>query len=171
MLVLPNLTYGRVFWYRTKNSTWTFKGSGRCTHTMALSSMSLSAMELQITNVRRRGRLNFYTSSRTNPNDQIFIYFSEERSVGVKTMRKSAQLSSYSCCLLNHFFRLLNILEDKSIQRGIIVFPGNMTPSARKVMSCCFISSAAAITANRLSLPWLYNTDWKSLQKQTCWLT
>jgi DNA-directed RNA polymerase I, II, and III subunit RPABC1 len=29
--------------------------------------------------------------------------------------------------------RLLSILEEKSIQRGIIVFPGNMTPSARKV--------------------------------------
>lgn len=29
--------------------------------------------------------------------------------------------------------RLLGILEEKSIQRGIIVFPGNMTPSARKV--------------------------------------
>lgn len=29
--------------------------------------------------------------------------------------------------------RLLGILEEKSIQRGIIIFPGNMTPSARKV--------------------------------------
>ncbi|KAF9532587.1 DNA-directed RNA polymerase RPB5 subunit [Crepidotus variabilis] len=64
-----------------------------------------------------RNRLNFYTTSRVNPADQIFIFFSEERSVGVKTMRK-----------------LLNILEDKKIQRGIIVFPGNMTPSARKVI-------------------------------------
>jgi len=46
-------------------------------------------LEFQIvTNIRRRGRLNFYTSSRANPTDQIFIYFSEERNVGVKTMRK-----------------------------------------------------------------------------------
>ncbi|KAG6909951.1 hypothetical protein DXG01_014220 [Tephrocybe rancida] len=29
---------------------------------------------------------------------------------------------------------LLGILEEKTIQRGIIVFPGNMTPSARKVI-------------------------------------
>jgi DNA-directed RNA polymerases I, II, and III subunit RPABC1 len=29
--------------------------------------------------------------------------------------------------------RFLGILDEKSIQRGIIVFPGNMTPSARKV--------------------------------------
>ncbi|KAF4613645.1 hypothetical protein D9613_007875 [Agrocybe pediades] len=64
-----------------------------------------------------RGQLNFYTTSRANPTDQIFVFFSEERSVGVKTMRK-----------------LLSILEEKSIQRGIIVFPGNMTPSARKVI-------------------------------------
>ncbi|KAF8150762.1 RNA polymerase [Crassisporium funariophilum] len=64
-----------------------------------------------------RGQLNFYTTSRANPTDQLFIFFSEERSVGVKTMRK-----------------LLGILEEKSIQRGIIVFPGNMTPSARKVI-------------------------------------
>ncbi|CAA7266919.1 hypothetical protein NLJ89_g4857 [Agrocybe chaxingu] len=64
-----------------------------------------------------RNQLNFYTTSRSNPTDQIFIFFSEERSVGVKTMRK-----------------LLSILEEKKIQRGIIVFPGNMTPSARKVI-------------------------------------
>ncbi|KAF8968016.1 RNA polymerase [Flammula alnicola] len=64
-----------------------------------------------------RNQLNFYTNSRANPSDQIFIFFSEERSVGVRSMRK-----------------FLGILEEKSIQRGIIVFPGNMTPSARKVI-------------------------------------
>ncbi|KZP31836.1 RPB5 subunit of DNA-directed RNA polymerase [Athelia psychrophila] len=64
-----------------------------------------------------RQQLNFFTNSRTNPSDQIFIYFSHEKSVGVKDMRK-----------------LLTILEEKSIMRGIIVFPGNMTPSARKVI-------------------------------------
>ncbi|KAF9490781.1 RPB5 subunit of DNA-directed RNA polymerase [Pleurotus eryngii] len=64
-----------------------------------------------------RSQLNFFTSSKTNSTDQIFVFFTEERSVGVKTMRK-----------------LLGILEEKSINRGIIVFPGNMTPSARKVI-------------------------------------
>ncbi|TFK49906.1 DNA-directed RNA polymerase RPB5 subunit [Heliocybe sulcata] len=64
-----------------------------------------------------RNQLNFFTNHRNNPQDQIFIFFSEEKSVGVKTMRK-----------------LLGILEEKSIQRGIIIFPGNMTPSARKVI-------------------------------------
>lgn len=64
-----------------------------------------------------RSQLNFFTTYENNPAEQIFIFFSDERSVGVKTMRK-----------------LLGILEEKSIQRGIIVFPGNMTPSARKVI-------------------------------------
>ena len=31
--------------------------------------------------------------------------------------------------------RLLSILEEKGINKGIIIFPGNMTPSARKVTS------------------------------------
>ncbi|KAJ7220044.1 DNA-directed RNA polymerase RPB5 subunit [Mycena pura] len=65
-----------------------------------------------------RNRLNFYTNSRANPADQIFVFFSEERNVGVKTMRK-----------------LLSILEEKAIQRGVIVFPLTMTSSARKVIT------------------------------------
>jgi hypothetical protein len=35
-----------------------------------------------------RNQLNFFTNSRVNPGDQIFVFFSEEKSVGVKTMRK-----------------------------------------------------------------------------------
>ncbi|KAJ7056561.1 RNA polymerase [Mycena amicta] len=65
-----------------------------------------------------RNRLNFYTNSRANATDQIFIFFSDERNVGVKTMRK-----------------LLSILEEKAIQRGVIVFPSTMTSSARKVIT------------------------------------
>jgi DNA-directed RNA polymerase I, II, and III subunit RPABC1 len=37
--------------------------------------------------------------------------------------------------VLKLLLRLLTILEEKAIKRGIIVFPGNMTPSARKVSS------------------------------------
>jgi DNA-directed RNA polymerase I, II, and III subunit RPABC1 len=78
--------------------------------------------------------MNFYTSARNNPTDQIFVFFSEEKSVGVKTMRKFVTIvTSALCCAHAPFVRLLGILEEKSIQRGIIVFPGNMTPSARKV--------------------------------------
>ncbi|KAF8624528.1 hypothetical protein AX15_005839 [Amanita polypyramis BW_CC] len=64
-----------------------------------------------------RGKMNFYTSSPNDPSNQLFVYFSEERSVGVKTMRK-----------------MLSIIEQRAIQRGVIVFAGNMTPSARKVI-------------------------------------
>lgn len=64
-----------------------------------------------------RNQLNFFTNSRTNPNNQIFVFFSDEKSVGVKTMRK-----------------LLSILDEKKIERGIIIFPGTMTSSARKVI-------------------------------------
>ncbi|KAI0329077.1 DNA-directed RNA polymerase RPB5 subunit [Cubamyces sp. BRFM 1775] len=64
-----------------------------------------------------RSQLNFFTNHRDNPQLQIFIFFTDEKSVGVKTMRK-----------------LLGILEEKHIQQGIIIFPGNMTPSARKVI-------------------------------------
>ncbi|KAE9408445.1 DNA-directed RNA polymerase RPB5 subunit [Gymnopus androsaceus JB14] len=64
-----------------------------------------------------RNQLNFFSNSMVNPAEQLFVFFSDEKSVGVKTMRK-----------------MLSILEEKGIQQGIIVFPGNMTPSARKVI-------------------------------------
>ncbi|KAL1738868.1 RNA polymerase, partial [Schizophyllum fasciatum] len=62
-----------------------------------------------------RNQLNFFTNHRDDTTDQIFVFFSDEKSVGIKTMRK-----------------LLAILEEKGIHRGIIIFPGNMTPAARK---------------------------------------
>ncbi|OSX57839.1 hypothetical protein POSPLADRAFT_1041635 [Postia placenta MAD-698-R-SB12] len=65
-----------------------------------------------------RTQLNFFTNHRNNPMTHIFIFFSEEKSVGVKTMRK-----------------MLHILEEKNIQQGIMVYPGSMTPSARKVIA------------------------------------
>ncbi|KAL5504033.1 RPB5 [Sanghuangporus vaninii] len=64
-----------------------------------------------------RNMLNFFTNHRVNTQDHIFVFFSDEKSVGVKTMRK-----------------LLQILEEKTINKAIIIFPGNMTPSARKVI-------------------------------------
>ncbi|KAF5392279.1 hypothetical protein D9757_001489 [Collybiopsis confluens] len=64
-----------------------------------------------------RNQLNFFSNAIANPNEQLFVFFSDEKSVGVKTMRK-----------------MLSILEEKGIQQGVIVFPGNMTPSARKVI-------------------------------------
>ncbi|KAH9940986.1 RNA polymerase Rpb5, C-terminal domain-containing protein [Amylocystis lapponica] len=51
-----------------------------------------------------RSQLNFFTNHKNNPMNQIFIFFSDEKSVGVKTMRK-----------------MLSILEEKNIQQGVIV--------------------------------------------------
>ncbi len=86
-----------------------------------------------------RNQLNFFTNSRTDPSNQIFIFFSDEKSVGVKTMRKFVHspytlTSRHQLPILNLFpLRLLNILEEKNIAKGIIIFPGTMTSSARKV--------------------------------------
>jgi RNA polymerase Rpb5, N-terminal domain len=86
-----------------------------------------------------RNQLNFFTNSHTDPSNQIFIFFSDEKSVGVKTMRKFVYSPYTLTCrqqfpILNLFpLRLLNILEEKNISKGIIIFPGTMTSSARKV--------------------------------------
>ena len=82
-----------------------------------------------------RNQLNFFTAANEDPSDQIFVFFTDERSVGVKTMRKYANLEfgEPSDSRIHPTRRLLSILEEKSIKRGIIIFPGNMTPSARKV--------------------------------------
>lgn len=82
---------------------------------------------------RSRSQLNFFTNLRDNPLNQIFVYFTDEKSVGVKTMRKCAHYGFPLCSLDSTFARLVTALEDKKIQNGIIVFPGTMTPSARKV--------------------------------------
>jgi hypothetical protein len=100
-----------------------------------------------------RSRLNFYTSSPNDPTDQIFVYFSEERSVGVKTMRKCVSLISSGFMRSYICHRMLGILEQRNIQRGIIVFPGNMTPSARKVR-WRWNHSVYNLICNRLLWPW-----------------
>lgn len=41
-----------------------------------------------------RNQLNFFTSAVDNPTDQIFIFFTHEKSVGVKDMRKCVVLFS-----------------------------------------------------------------------------
>jgi DNA-directed RNA polymerases I, II, and III subunit RPABC1 len=80
-----------------------------------------------------RNQLNFFTNSRTDPSNQIFVFFSDEKSVGVKTMRKCVHSQYTFWPLIWALLRLLNILEEKNIAKGIIIFPGTMTSSARKV--------------------------------------
>ncbi|MCO5590215.1 hypothetical protein L7F22_044184 [Adiantum nelumboides] len=64
-----------------------------------------------------RNRLHFFTRLRNDDSQKIFVYFSDERNVGVMTMRK-----------------FLQQLEDKEIQKGIIIYQDKMTASAHKVI-------------------------------------
>ena len=63
-----------------------------------------------------RNFLHFYAHHKADDNQLIFVYFSDERNVGVTTMRK-----------------FLQQLEDKNIGRGIIIYQEKMTSSAHKV--------------------------------------
>ncbi|KAG8920671.1 DNA-directed RNA polymerases II 24 kDa polypeptide (RNA polymerase II subunit 5) [Tulasnella sp. 419] len=65
-----------------------------------------------------RTSLNFFTNAEADPTDQIFVFFSDEKNVGVKTMRK-----------------FIGILDEKKIQRGIIIYSQSMTPAAKKVIN------------------------------------
>ncbi|KAK4698711.1 DNA-directed RNA polymerases I, II, and III subunit RPABC1, partial [Phenoliferia sp. Uapishka_3] len=62
-------------------------------------------------------KINFKAQMSTDDNE-IYIFYSDEASVGIKTMRK-----------------FITVLEDQKIGRGIIIFKTNMTPSANKVIS------------------------------------
>jgi hypothetical protein len=125
-----------------------------------------------------RNQLNFFTNSRTDPSNQIFIFFSDEKSVGVKTMRKFVNSIYTLMChpqipILDLFpLRLLNILEEKNIAKGIIIFPGTMTSSARKVRFCSpldrSIDMSMPLTRNcRSFLPCRHDLGWRNLPKPT----
>lgn len=40
-----------------------------------------------------RNSLHFFASLDDNPDDQIFVYFADEASIGIKTMRKFVQFA------------------------------------------------------------------------------
>jgi DNA-directed RNA polymerase I, II, and III subunit RPABC1 len=63
-----------------------------------------------------RNNLHFYAHHSQDDSQLIFVYFSDERNVGVTTMRK-----------------FLQQLEDKNIGRGVIIYQEKMTSSAHKV--------------------------------------
>jgi DNA-directed RNA polymerase I, II, and III subunit RPABC1 len=63
-----------------------------------------------------RNNLHFYAHHEQDDTQTIFIYFSDEKNVGVTTMRK-----------------FLQQLEDKNIGRGIIIYQDKMTAAAHKV--------------------------------------
>ena len=64
--------------------------------------------------------------------------------------------------------RLLNILDDKGMQKGIIIYPNTMTPSARKV--CPYLPSEGEESKhrNRLLRGWLTNTRLRNSRKPIC---
>ena len=63
-----------------------------------------------------RSKLNFFTYLRDNEEEKILIYYAEEKNVGIKGMRS-----------------FIGILEEKNIQRGIMIWSDKMTSAARKV--------------------------------------
>ncbi|CCA68877.1 probable 25 kD subunit of DNA-directed RNA polymerases I, II and III [Serendipita indica DSM 11827] len=65
-----------------------------------------------------RASLGFWAHLRNDPATSIYVYFCDERSVGVQHMKK-----------------LLGILDEKNIVRGIIIYPNVLTPAARKVLT------------------------------------
>ncbi|KAL4402720.1 DNA-directed RNA polymerases II 24 kDa polypeptide (RNA polymerase II subunit 5) [Malassezia pachydermatis] len=73
--------------------------------------------EMSTNGVVDRNRLNFFTQHKDRPEDRLFVFYSMERNVGVKTMRQ-----------------FINILEEKNITRGIIIWSDKMTSAAKKVI-------------------------------------
>lgn len=63
-----------------------------------------------------RQKLNFFTNLRDDEDEKILVYYAEEKSVGIKGMRS-----------------FIGILEEKNIQRGILIYSEKMTSAARKV--------------------------------------
>nr|CDI54555.1 probable 25 kD subunit of DNA-directed RNA polymerases I, II and III [Melanopsichium pennsylvanicum 4] len=64
-----------------------------------------------------RTKLNFFTEHSQYSNQRLFVFYSMERNVGVKTMRQ-----------------FISIMEERDIQRGIIIWADKMTSAARKVI-------------------------------------
>ncbi|CAG7855120.1 DNA-directed RNA polymerases I, II, and III subunit RPABC1 Short=RNA polymerases I, II, and III subunit ABC1; AltName: Full=RPC24B [Serendipita indica DSM 11827] len=67
-----------------------------------------------------RASLGFWAHLRNDPATSIYVYFCDERSFTTVSDR------------LN---RLLGILDEKNIVRGIIIYPNVLTPAARKVLT------------------------------------
>lgn len=64
-----------------------------------------------------RSALNFLVQKRDDPNDQLFVFFPEELSVGVKPIRG-----------------YLERMNEQGVYRAIVIVRQSMTPSAAKVI-------------------------------------
>ncbi|GAA5832765.1 hypothetical protein JCM11251_005754 [Rhodosporidiobolus azoricus] len=65
-----------------------------------------------------KAKINFSASKTEAEGESIFVFYAEEASVGIKTMRK-----------------FIDILETQKIARGILIYKTSMTPSANKVIT------------------------------------
>ncbi|TNY21191.1 DNA-directed RNA polymerase II subunit E [Rhodotorula diobovata] len=65
-----------------------------------------------------KAKINFSASKPEAASESIYVFYSEEASVGIKTMRK-----------------FIDILESQKFPRGILIYKTSMTPSANKVIS------------------------------------
>ncbi|PWN46598.1 putative 25 kd subunit of DNA-directed RNA polymerases I, II and III [Violaceomyces palustris] len=70
-----------------------------------------------------RTRLNFFTQHNDNPEEKLFVFYSTEKNVGVKTMRQ-----------------FIGVMEEKNINRGIIIWSDKMTSAAKKVIEAMRMS-------------------------------
>ncbi|KNZ62367.1 DNA-directed RNA polymerase II subunit E [Puccinia sorghi] len=64
-----------------------------------------------------RKRVNF-AAFNPETNQGIFVYYADEKSVGIKTMRK-----------------FISVLQERKIEAGILIYSQAMTPSANKVIA------------------------------------
>ncbi|GAA5906801.1 DNA-directed RNA polymerase core subunit RPB5 [Sporobolomyces salmoneus] len=69
------------------------------------------------TNALDKAKINF-AASKEEPGQEVYVFYAEEASVGIKTMRK-----------------FIEILETQKISRGILIYKTSMTPSANKVIT------------------------------------
>lgn len=65
-----------------------------------------------------RSALNFLVQKRDDPNDQLFVFFPEDLSVGVKPIRG-----------------YLERMNEQGVYRALVVVRQSMTPSAAKVLA------------------------------------
>ncbi|GAA5993095.1 hypothetical protein JCM10908_003104 [Rhodotorula pacifica] len=65
-----------------------------------------------------KAKINFSAAKEADSAEQIYVFYAEETSVGIKTMRK-----------------FIDILESQKFPRGILIYKTSMTPSANKVIT------------------------------------
>jgi len=65
-----------------------------------------------------RSSLNFVVQSKSNPSDQLYVFFPEDPAVGVKSIRG-----------------YLERMNEQGVYRAIIIVKQSMTPSAAKVLT------------------------------------